>query len=455
MSKFVLVDETEIKISDSYSIIDDAYEFETSVSDYEALETLSSKLTDTNLAKVKVIDPLESETEYKNFTKATPVFSVVSENNYELVVIFRLKQKSEQEEQIDTIIDVAQSFDDEEALAVKSIYPIWSTLVGKTVAINTKCVWYDVLYKTRQDNLLIQKHQEPGMVGMESLYECIDETHEGTYEDPIPYAGNMTLEQGKFYIQDDVIYICTYGTGNAVYDRLEYLLTFCTPYIPADGTLEDPIQWFGGGLPINEGKYYIQDNVIYVGIADSGIPVFGNLSELATYVMEYNPEPTVVPGDTPDHPIPYIGTSIYLYEGKYYEQDGVVYICFKTTDVAVTAPLNTLTDNVKVYDPDEDVTEPEEPDTEEPGGEVTEPEQPEPGTGGDSDGGGEDGELEDPSKEPGTLENPIQWTIGDKLYNGTYYIDNGVTYLCIRDSGIEMHYNLADLISGGFVQVVE
>ena len=442
MTKLILVDKTEIQVEDGYQVVDDTYEFQSAVENYDALSDLSESLTDENTKTVKVVDPIGNETKYNNLTLASPRYIIVDENNYEITIIIRLKQKSEQEAQVDTVVEVAQGFDDEQALEVKSLYPIWSSLVGKTVKINTKFTWYDVLYKTKQDNLLIQKHQEPGTVGLEALYECIDETHEGTYEDPIPYAGNMVLEKGKFYIQDNIIYACTNDTGIAVYDRLEYLAAFCTEYIDAAGTLSDPIQWFGGGLAIEEGKYYTQNGVVYKGIADSTIPVYGDLSALATYVKEYVPEPVHIPGETPEYPIQYSGSAMYLYEGRYYSQDGVVYRCIKTTDTAVTEPLSTLTENVVIYNP--------EPDTEEPGGGVTEPEQPEPGTGG-----GEDDEPEDPSKEPGTLENPIQWTIGDNLYNGKYYIDKGVTYLCIRDSGIAMHYDLADLISGGYVQVVE
>ena len=50
------------------------------------------------------------------------------------------------------------------------------------------------------------------------------ETHSGEPEDPIPYNGNMTLEQGKHYILDDEIYICTRSTGNPVYHTLADLI---------------------------------------------------------------------------------------------------------------------------------------------------------------------------------------------------------------------------------------
>src|SRR5699024_5248233 len=143
---------------------------------------------------------------------------------------------------------------------------------------------------TKQPDMLIQKQFQPGTIETEALYEYIDETHEGIYEDPIPYAGNMTLEKGKCYEQDGVVYMCTNGTGIAVYDRLEYLAAFVAQYTPATGTYYDPIILYGGGLPIEEGKYYIQGDVLYIATASSEIAVWGDLSALATYVTPYVPE---------------------------------------------------------------------------------------------------------------------------------------------------------------------
>ena len=205
MAKLILVDETQVDIQSDYIIVDDTYEFNTSVADYTALARLSDKLNDENMATVKMVDPFNNEVIYRNLTMASPRFIIIKENDFEIVVTLRMKEKSEQVAQMDTIVEVAQRFDDEQALRVKSIYPQWDTLVGKTVPIDTKFNWYDVLYKTKQPDMLIQKQYQPGTIGTESLYECIDETHKGTYEDPIPYSGNMTLEKGKFYTQNGII----------------------------------------------------------------------------------------------------------------------------------------------------------------------------------------------------------------------------------------------------------
>lgn len=55
----------------------------------------------------------------------------------------------------------------------------------------------------------------------------------------------------------------------------------------------------------------------------------------------------------------------------------------------------------------------------------------------------------------GTEEDPIPWRQGMELVNGKFYVDKDVLYECIRDSGQAMAYDLSDLVSGGYVQVVE
>lgn len=117
----------------------------------------------------------------------------------------------------------AQDLEDDQALTVKAIYPLWDSIIGQTVKLGYKFQYADKLYKTIQDNLLIQEQYIPGE-GTESLYTVIDETHAGTKEDPIPYDGNMTLENGKYYIQDETIYQCTRDTEIPVYQTLAELI---------------------------------------------------------------------------------------------------------------------------------------------------------------------------------------------------------------------------------------
>ena len=118
----------------------------------------------------------------------------------------------------------AQSLDDAQALTVKAIYPQWSEVIGQTVKQGFKFLYSDVLYKVIQpDGLTIQDQYIPGE-GTESLYVVINETNAGTQEDLIPYTGNMALENGKYYSQDGVIYLCNRDTEIPVYQALKDLV---------------------------------------------------------------------------------------------------------------------------------------------------------------------------------------------------------------------------------------
>ena len=118
----------------------------------------------------------------------------------------------------------AQDLDDAQALTVKAIYPQWQEVIGQTAKQGFKFLYSDVIYKVIQpDGLTIQEQYIPGE-GTESLYAVINETNAGTQEDPIPYAGNMALENGKYYSQDGVIYLCNRDTEIPVYQDLKDLV---------------------------------------------------------------------------------------------------------------------------------------------------------------------------------------------------------------------------------------
>lgn len=115
--------------------------------------------------------------------------------------------------------------DDNTALRMKSYYPDWFDMVGKTVEkAGFRICYGGKLWKTRQANYTFQDQWKPGEAGTESLFEEVCETHAGTLEDPIPYNGNMELDQGKYYVQEYVIYYCTAGSGQAVYHKLSELV---------------------------------------------------------------------------------------------------------------------------------------------------------------------------------------------------------------------------------------
>lgn len=109
--------------------------------------------------------------------------------------------------------------DDSTALRMIAFYPEWEP--GKAYAVGHKLTRNGKLYKVIQAHTS-QVGWEPEKVP--AMFTEICETHSGELDDPIPYSGNMALEKGKHYIQDDEIYICTRDTGKPVYHALAELV---------------------------------------------------------------------------------------------------------------------------------------------------------------------------------------------------------------------------------------
>ena len=110
--------------------------------------------------------------------------------------------------------------DDVTALRMVAYYPEWTA--GTAYAAGDRLVYNGDLYKVLQAHTS-QETWLPG-AGTESLYTRIDEQHDGTKYDPIPYSGNMTLETGKYYSQSGKTYLCNRDTGNPVYNALADLV---------------------------------------------------------------------------------------------------------------------------------------------------------------------------------------------------------------------------------------
>lgn len=113
------------------------------------------------------------------------------------------------------------SVDDNTALRMKGFYPEWSA--GQAYAAGYKVQYNGKLWRCKDPGHTSQAGWEPS-INTASLWEEICESHDGTLEDPIPYSGNMALENGKYYIQDGVIYKCVRDTGTPIYNALSELV---------------------------------------------------------------------------------------------------------------------------------------------------------------------------------------------------------------------------------------
>lgn len=115
-----------------------------------------------------------------------------------------------------------------EALEVKNWYPIWGETEnfreGDTITAGTKMQYGDKLWEALQDHTLMGIY--PPSIDTASLYKEVTEEDDniGTIDNPIAYNGNMALEEGKYYTQNGVTYLCTRDTINPVYADLAGLV---------------------------------------------------------------------------------------------------------------------------------------------------------------------------------------------------------------------------------------
>lgn len=110
--------------------------------------------------------------------------------------------------------------DDNTALRMKQFYPAWAA--GTAYSVGEKVQHNGELWRCISTHTAVVTW-EPS-TATASLWEQINETHGGTLEDPIPYNGNMVLENGKHYVQNYVIYLCNRDTVNPVYNALSELV---------------------------------------------------------------------------------------------------------------------------------------------------------------------------------------------------------------------------------------
>lgn len=117
---------------------------------------------------------------------------------------------------------------DEQALKVKDLYPTWEDLVGQALTAGYKLTYNGDLYKviqahTAQSDWL--PSATPALYGLVGTGVSTGGEHAGTREDPIPYEQMMVIEQGKYYTQDGILYVGLMDAPNGYPNDLKDLAT--------------------------------------------------------------------------------------------------------------------------------------------------------------------------------------------------------------------------------------
>ena len=114
-------------------------------------------------------------------------------------VVAKVKQLLQQQ--------VAQQTD-EEALENIELFPTWQSKIGVQVNQGDRLYFDDKLYKVLQTHTP-QEDWRPDTTASLYVQVVIESGNTGTIDNPIPYSVNMELIEGKYYIEDDIKYLCT------------------------------------------------------------------------------------------------------------------------------------------------------------------------------------------------------------------------------------------------------
>lgn len=173
--------------------------------------------------------------------------------------------------------------DDQEALKVKCLYKEWDKQIGREIQVGEYIQYDNQLYRVLQAHT-VQEDWKPG-VGTESLFIKIDVEHKGTIDDPIPFKVNMEVFKDKYYIEDNILYVCTRDSEIALQQKASELINiYFEVYViqqgnednnegnvddvvenKEEGTLENPIVVTDAsqGISYELDKYYKEGEVVY------------------------------------------------------------------------------------------------------------------------------------------------------------------------------------------------
>lgn len=190
-------------------------------------------------------DYLESDLVYECYRDELPeeYISFARHLNLYQIVNSRLVKKEdtspieeEQEKMLQTMMtksfrsNYLSTLSDSEAVKIPYCYPQWETYIGLPLSKldshgNPNRIGYKgELWEVRMDISVVLEDQYPS-TNTASLYKRIDNEHSGTIDDPIPYDMNMEVYEGKYYIENAIVYKCIRSSGQPLYNTCANLVS--------------------------------------------------------------------------------------------------------------------------------------------------------------------------------------------------------------------------------------
>ena len=120
---------------------------------------------------------------------------------------------------------------DEQAYAVKTLYDCWADIPVGTMLPAGKIVLHSdgVLYRVKEG----QGHEKQATWAPDvspSLFTPIPKASEtGTQDNPITWVEGMESEEGKYYTDEGVLYLCIESSGIGLYGKPKDLARYFSP----------------------------------------------------------------------------------------------------------------------------------------------------------------------------------------------------------------------------------
>lgn len=111
---------------------------------------------------------------------------------------------------------------DEEALDNALVIYNWDKYIGKILKAGQVCVHDDKVWRSRQEHTVLEVY--PPSIDTASLYEVVELLPTGEKDDPIPYNPPMEIFSGKYYTQNDILYLCNRSSEVAISHNLSDLV---------------------------------------------------------------------------------------------------------------------------------------------------------------------------------------------------------------------------------------
>lgn len=384
--------------------------------------------------------------------------------------------------------------DDQEALEIKCLYKQFTRQIGNVLKVGEYIQYGGKLYRVLQEHTC-QAEWTPDISA--SLYVVIDKQHKGTIDDPIPAQTNMEYFNGKYYIENDILYLCIRDSGIALHSLPSTLVGNYFEIVEENngndnnGEIEDGEENGGEVEPPKEEEIVLDNiEVIYTPTKEiyssntlddlvEDLKVLANYSDGTQQVIEeYILEGEIVEG---------ISVITIVYEDKRAIFDVVVLKESEKPEgedpneednnnpIVIDSIIANYTQTIEIYPSNslDDLMV-----------DLVVLANYSNGSQGAIEGFTLEGELiegtsiitviyedknatfevlvskeieieipEQPQVE-GTIENPILAEVGMVYYNGKYYKEGENIYLCIRDSGNAL-YHLPSALVGNYFNLIQ